>query len=245
MSAPLRLVFAGAAGRMGRALLPGLRATEGLAVVGEVEKDDDLAAVARAAAADVVVDFTEPSTAARNARAILAAEAQGVVGTTGFRPEELDALDAEARERGRGLLVAPNFSLGVLLTMRFAEEAARLFPRVEVVEAHHDGKKDAPSGTARETARRLAAAGASGGPLGDASRGLSVDGVAVHSLRLPGVMARQEVVFGGPGESLTIRHDALSRECYLPGVVAAVRWIPGRVGLFRGLEEALRAPSRG
>jgi 4-hydroxy-tetrahydrodipicolinate reductase len=236
---PVRIVFAGAAGRVGRGLLPGLRSAEGIAVVGEVEKGEDLVDAVRRAKADVVVDFTEPASAMPNARAILRSGADGVIGTTGFREEDLDALDREARAAARGLLVAPNFALGAVLAMRFAEEAARHFPRVEVIEAHHEGKKDAPSGTAQRAAERLVRAGARPGPGGGASRGSDVGGVRVHSLRLPGVLARLEVRFGSDGESLVLAHDATSRDCYLPGVLLAIRRVRGTKGLLRGLESVL------
>ena len=233
----VRVAFAGAAGRMGRALLPGLRAAEDLDVVAEIEEGDDLEARVRDAKADVVVDFTVPASAVPNARALLAAGAHGVVGTTGFTEPDLAALDARAREVGRGLVIAPNFALGMVLLQRVAEEAARHLPAVEIDETHHTAKLDAPSGTAYDTARRIArAGGAPGRPGGEASRGLDVDGVHVHSLRLPGITARQEVHFGGPGEALLLRHDAAGRECYLPGVLDAIRAVLSRVGLVRGLE---------
>lgn len=236
----LRVVFAGADGRMGRALLPGLERADGIEIVGRVEKGEDLAERARAGRADVVVDFTVPEAAVGNAEAILAAGCQGVIGTTGFTPADLDRLDAAARDAGRGLLVAPNFALGMVLLQRFAEEAVRHFPQVEIVETHHEGKLDVPSGTALATARRLAARGGrSPAPSDDAARGLDADGVRVHSLRLPGVAARQEVHFGAPGETLVIRHDAPDRACYLPGVLAGIRGVVGRVGLVRGLAALL------
>ncbi len=241
--APLRVVFSGARGRMGRVLVPRLATTPGLSLVGEVEKGDDLTGVARAMRADVVIDFTEPSAAVPNARAILAAGAQGVIGTTGFEDADLDALDEEAHAAKRGLLVAPNFSIGMVLLQRFAELAAERFPDVEIVETHHPGKRDAPSGTAIATARRLARVGGrSLSGASEASRGLDVDGVRVHSLRLPGVVARQEVFFGGLGERLRLEHDVEGRECFLPGVVLAVRRMPGRVGLLRGLDALLDLP---
>ncbi len=138
--------------------------------------------------------------------------------------------------------MAPNFSVGILLMQRFAEEAMRWFPRVEITETHHEGKLDSPSGTALHTARLLAAAGATPGPSSDGEgRGLSVEGVQVHSRRLPGIHARQEVHLAGSSESLTLAHDALSRDCYLAGVVAAIRAMTGRVGLLRGLETILFA----
>ena len=236
----MRVVFAGSRGRMGCALLPGLHAEDGLEVVAEVDQGDDLAEAIRAHDADVVVDFTTPASAVPNARAILQGGVQGVIGTTGFSLADLDALDLEARNAGRGLLIAPNFSLGMILLQRFAEETARFFPRVEIIETHHEGKLDAPSGTAQRTAERLAAAGAQAGPAGeDTARGLDVDGVRVHSRRLPGIQAHQQVLFAGDAETLTLEHHALSRDCYLAGVVAGIRAMPGRVGVLRGLEAVL------
>ena len=236
----IRVAFAGAAGRMGRALLPGLRGAEDVEVVAEIEKDDDLEARTRETQADVVVDFTEPASAAQNARSLLAAGAHGVIGTTGFTEADLEALDERAREAGRGLIVAPNFALGMVLLQRFAVEAARYLPAAEIVETHHTAKLDAPSGTAYDTARRMARAGGRAGRAGsEPSRGLEVEGIHVHSLRLPGITARQEVHFGGPGEALLLRHDAAGRDCYLPGVLAAIRAVPAQVGLVRGLEDVL------
>ncbi len=237
----IRVAFAGAKGRMGRALVPGIAAADGVDLVAEIEKGDDLVRIVRDASAHVVVDFTEPATALANAQAILRAGAHGVIGTTGFEKGDLDILGQEAASAGRGILVAPNFALGMVLLQRFAAEAAPYFARVEIVETHHPGKLDAPSGTAADTAWRLAAAGAPPSPGSEPSRGLDIDGVRVHSLRLPGVIARQEVHFGGDGETLVLRHDAAGRDCYLPGVLRAVRAMPGRVGLLRGLEAVLFA----
>lgn len=239
----IRVALSGAAGRMGRVVLPGLEGTPGIEVVARIEKDDDLVAAARAARAEVVVDFTTPGAAAGNARKILEAGCCGVIGTTGFSEADLVDLDARARAAGLGLLVAPNFALGSILLQRFAAEAARLLTRCEIVEYHHDGKADAPSGTALRTAEAIAAAGSgagggpSGGPAG--ARGVEHHGVRIHAVRLPGFVAHQEVIFGGLGEVLTLRHDAISRECYLPGVVLGVRAIRGKVGLLRGLETLL------
>lgn len=240
MTERTRVAFAGARGRMGLALLPGLAAAPDVEIVAEIEKGDDLVRLVRETGATVVVDFTEPASAMANARAILSAGAFGVIGTTGFTEADLDALDEAAREANRGLIVAPNFALGMVLLQRFAEEAARYLSTVEIVETHHPLKLDAPSGTAYDTARRVARAGAQPGrPGSEPSRGLDVDGVRVHSLRLPGISARQEVHFGGTGEALLLRHDAAGRDCYLPGVLAAVRAVPGTVGLVRGLEDVL------
>jgi 4-hydroxy-tetrahydrodipicolinate reductase len=149
-----------------------------------------------------------------------------VVGATGWTDAERAALGAEAEKRGLGALIVPNFALGAVLMMRFAEMAARYFPTVEIVELHHDAKKDAPSGTARSTAERIVAAG---GPAH----------VPIHSVRLRGLVAHQEVLFGGDGELLTLRHDALSREAFAAGILAAVRAVRGLRGLTVGLDGIL------
>jgi 4-hydroxy-tetrahydrodipicolinate reductase len=171
-----------------------------------------------------------------------------VIGTTGFSEADLQDLDRRARAKGLLLLVAPNFSLGAVVLERLAAEAARHFPRCEIVEAHHDGKKDAPSGTALATAARVGGAGSGGAraaasAASEASRGLDRSGVRVHSVRLPGLVAHQDVLFGREGEVLTLRHDVTSRTCYVEGVLRAVHWVAAsaRAGLVRGLEEVLFA----
>ena len=168
---------------------------------------------------DVAVDFTRPEAVTENAARCLAAHVPVVIGTTGF---DAAAIDAHAREAGVPCFHAPNFSQGAVLMMRFAEEAARSFPRAEIVELHNEGKRDAPSGTAKATAVRMGTE------------------PAIHSVRLPGLVAHQEVIFGGPGETLTIRHDTTSREAFVPGVLLAlerVRELPP--GLTVGLEALL------
>ena len=168
---------------------------------------------------DAAVDFTRPDAVLGNVERCLAARVPVVIGTTGF---DLEALDRAARDAGVPCFFAPNFAVGAVLMMRFAEEAARAFPRAEIVELHADTKLDAPSGTAKATAARM------GGS------------VPIHSVRLPGLVAHQEVIFGGPGETLTIRHDTTSREAFVPGVLRAldaVRSLPP--GLTVGLEALL------
>jgi 4-hydroxy-tetrahydrodipicolinate reductase len=168
---------------------------------------------------DVAVDFTRPDAVLANAERCLAAGVPFVVGTTGFDVAELDRMAGEA---GIPCFFAPNFALGAVLMMRFAEEASASFPRAEIVELHADTKRDAPSGTARATAERMA---------GD---------VAIHSVRLPGLVAHQEVILGGPGETLTIRHDTTSREAFAPGVLRAVETVRSLPpGLTVGLERLL------
>jgi 4-hydroxy-tetrahydrodipicolinate reductase len=174
---------------------------------------------------DAAIDFTTPEAAAGNVRASLERSLPAVVGTSGLDGRELEQLDELARERSTAVFVAPNFAIGAVLMMRFATEAAEHFPRAEIIELHHETKRDAPSGTARATAERLP-----GDP-------------AVHSVRLPGLVAHQEVLLGGDGQLLTIRHDTLSREAFVPGVLLAVEKIHTLPpGLTVGLERLLEAP---
>ena len=237
----IRVAFAGARGRMGRALVPALHEQEDVQVVAEIEVDDDLGGVLRTSNAQVLIDFTAPHAARGNAETALDAGVHILLGTTGLDAADREALDAKARMADRAVLVAPNFALGMILLQKFADELAQHFPDVEVYERHHTGKVDAPSGTARRTAERLAAQGARSPttPSGDTARGLDVAGVRVHSARLPGIHAQQDVVFGTDDEGIVLRHEAYSRRCYLPGILLALRAIEGHVGLLYGLEALL------
>lgn len=203
----MKIAFFGAGGKVGSVLEPALR-TAGHEVVDARE--------AGPAGCDAAVDFTRPDAVVGNVERCLEAGVPVVIGTTAF---DADAVDARSREAGVPCFFAPNFSPGAVLMMRLAEEAARTFPRAEIVELHHEGKRDAPSGTARTTAERMGTH------------------PAIHSVRLPGLVAHQEVIFGGPGETLTIRHDTTSREAFVPGVLLAlekVRDLPP--GLTVGLD---------
>jgi len=206
---------------------------------------------------DVVVDFSNPEATMTAARALLPAGTHLVSGTTGLSDAAFDELRRLAEGDGGNAVWAPNFALGAVLGMHFATIAARWYPAAEVIELHHDRKVDAPSGTALRTARKIAAARgadgapnaapgaargvASGAPSGEASpaRGQDVDTVRVHAVRLPGLVAHQEVIFGGAGEVLTIRHDSLDRASFMPGVLLAVRAVASRPGLTLGLEPLL------
>lgn len=240
-----RVVVVGSKGRVGSRIVAGLRGASDLTLAGEVDLGDDLEKTLRASRADVAIDFTTPKVVFANVRTILSCGVHAVVGTTGLAPDQLSALDGIAREKKVACLIAPNFALGAVLMMRFAEEAARHFPWVEIVERHHEKKLDAPSGTAALTARRIAKARSEAPAPAEetesapGARGGRVDEVPVHSLRLPGSLAHQEVYFGGPGETLVIRHDATDRDAYLPGVLLAARRIGGRAGLIPGLENLL------
>jgi len=209
----LKVLLFGARGKVGSVLGPRL-ADAGHEVTG-IESAGDVDPVGH----DAAVDFTTPAAARGNVERCLLAGVPCVVGTTGLASEDLAAFDALARDHGVQCLVVPNFALGAVLMMRFAGEAGRHFPRAEIVELHHETKRDAPSGTATATAELLS---------GD---------VSIHSVRLPGLIAHQEVLFGGDGQLLTIRHDTLSREAFVPGVLLALerlRELPA--GLTVGLE---------
>lgn len=243
----LRVVVAGAGGRMGSEACAAVEAADDLALHARVGRDDDLGAVLDGA--DVLVDLSVPDASPGHVAAAVQAGVHAVVGTTGWDDDRLGTVrDQLAGRPGVGVLVAPNFSVGALLVTGFAVAAARFFPSVEVVELHHPDKVDAPSGTAVRTARLIAAARREAG-VPDApdatttalpgARGADVDGVPVHSVRLRGLLAHQEVLLGGPGETVTLRHDSLDRSSFMPGVLLGVRQVGSHPGLTVGLEHWL------
>jgi 4-hydroxy-tetrahydrodipicolinate reductase len=240
----------GARGRMGAEVVRAVDAAEDLELVAMVDERDWLFNVADAGA-QVVVDFTRPDSVMDNIRFCIDQNIHCVVGTTGFDQERLDTIAQWLEPKPEvGVLIAPNFGIGAVLLMRFAQEAARFFPSVEIVELHHPQKVDAPSGTAARTARLVAdarrAAGVPAAP--DATReqdslpgarGADVDGIPVHAVRLSGLVAHQEVLMGAAGETLTLRHDSYDRASFMPGVLLAVREIGRRPGLTVGIESLL------
>ncbi len=256
----IRVGVVGATGRMGREVCRAVAADPELALVaaisrsaagrsladevglegdeGSVRLADRLEALVDAEV-EVLVDFTAPAHAPEHVAWGIDHGIHVVVGTTGFE------IDDAWREAPVGVVVAPNFAIGAVLLMRFAEQAAAHLPSAEVIELHHDQKADAPSGTALLTARRIAAArgDAPPAPAGDdahpGARGADVDGVRVHSVRLPGLVAHEEVLFGGQGQTLTIRHDSTDRTSFMPGVLLAIKAVAGRPGLTVGLDELL------
>jgi 4-hydroxy-tetrahydrodipicolinate reductase len=248
---PITVLVSGAKGRMGQEVVRAVRAEADLRLVGETDLGDDLAGAIRSSRAQVVVDFTHPDAAAANTEAILRSGASPVVGTTGFTTDDIRRLQELATSFGRGGVIAPNFAIGAVLLMRFAAEAARFFPDVEIIELHHERKVDAPSGTALKTAElireRLDRAGAAPNPASRpggheivaGARGGKYLDIPIHSVRLPGFVAHQEVIFGGPGQILTLRHDAPARESFMPGVILAVREAPALERLVYGLEAIL------
>jgi 4-hydroxy-tetrahydrodipicolinate reductase len=201
----------------------------------------DLAAAIASCEPQVMVDFTHPTAVEGNVRTALAAGVHCVVGTTGVPFSAWDALAADFP--GPCLFVAPNFAIGAVLLMRFSAMAARYMPHVEIIELHHDRKADAPSGTAIRTAamiaearREVPVAPGRETEVAEGARGALVDGVYVHSVRLPGLVAHQEVIFGGVGQTLTLRHDSIDRTSFMPGVLLAVREVGSRSGLVVGLD---------
>jgi 4-hydroxy-tetrahydrodipicolinate reductase len=256
----IKVLVSGAAGRMGREVVRAVLAEADLELVAAVDPahagrplgedstitcSADLALAIEGSSPDVMVDFTHPSAVAGNIAVALARGVHCVVGTTGLAEDSLQSLAASAQPE-TCLFVAPNFAVGAVLMMRFAAEAARFMPHVEIIELHHDRKADAPSGTALRTASLIAET-RSGVPespgreteIAEGARGALVDDVTIHSVRLPGLVAHQEVLFGGQGQTLSIRHDSIDRTSFMPGVVLAIRGVIGRSGLVVGLEQLM------
>lgn len=255
----IRVLVSGAAGRMGREVVNTVLSADDLELVAAVDPahadepvagtqlrvSGDLAAAIEQTKPDVMVDFTHPSVVAGNIATGLGRGVHCVVGTTGIDTDSLEALAAGAQD-GACLFVAPNFALGAVLMMRFAAEAAKYLPHVEILELHHDKKADAPSGTALRTAALIAETRACVPPspgreteVAEGARGALVEDVTIHSVRLPGLVAHQEVLFGGQGQTLSIRHDSIDRTGFMPGVLLAIRGVMGRSGLVFGLEQLM------
>jgi 4-hydroxy-tetrahydrodipicolinate reductase len=260
----ISVVINGASGRMGQEITKAVIREPGLKVVGAVEKEvtqryfalaetpelvpfsSDLDSLLKDCNADVVVDFTNAEASVAAARIATKQKVNMVIGTTGLSEENLAEIEQLCQANGVGAVVAPNFSLGAALLIHLAKFAAKFFDHAEIIEMHHDKKADAPSGTAMATARAMSQV--HGKPfiypevkrevLGD-TRGGQLDGIAIHSLRMPGFMAGQEVIFSGAGETLRLGHNAIGRECYLPGVILAIKEVTKRKGLTYGLDALL------
>lgn len=244
----LRVGVLGARGKVGAEVVRAVEAADDLVLSAQIDAGDPIETLTKTGT-QIVVDFTHPDVVMANLAFCIDQGIHAVVGTTGFDDQRLaDLRERLAAQPDTGVLIAPNFSIGAILMMRFAALAAPFYESVEVVEYHHPTKADAPSGTARRTAELIAQArrAAGAGPSPDATstaldgaRGADVDGVAVHALRIRGMIAHQEVVLGGLGETLTIRHDSMDRASFTPGVLVGVRRIAEFPGLTVGLEHFL------
>jgi 4-hydroxy-tetrahydrodipicolinate reductase len=248
LSGVIKVGVLGARGKVGAEVCRAVESAEDLELVAQIDVDDELDDLVKSGA-EAVVDFTHPDVVMDNLEFCVDHGIHAVVGTTGFDDERLDLLRSWLGDSpSTGVLIAPNFSIGAILMMRFAVEAAPFYESVEVVELHHPDKADAPSGTARRTAQLIAAARREAGsaPVPDATstslegaRGADVEGIRVHGLRIRGLVAHQEVILGGVGETLTIRHDSLDRASFTPGVLVGLRTIGSHPGLTVGLETFL------
>lgn len=251
----IRVGVLGAAGRMGQEVCRAVEGDATLRLTARIEAGQSGAdsrqwdAIDALSNADVVVDFTHPDAVMGNLREAISRGVSVVVGTTGFDADRIAQVEGWLADAPHvGVLMAPNFALGAVLTQHFAVTAAKFYDAVEIIELHHERKVDAPSGTAMSTARAVAAALRRGGrtPIADptthgldGARGADVDGVRVHAVRLPGLVAHEQVLFGSTGELLTIRHDSIDRTSFMPGVLLAVKAVRGRPGLTLGLEALL------
>lgn len=242
----MRVAVLGAKGKVGATMVAAVQAADDLTLSAEVDAGDALSLLTDSGT-QVVIDFTHPDVVMDNLKFLIDNGIHAVVGTTGFTAERIELVRSWlAAKPGVAVLIAPNFAIGAVLSMHFAVQAARHFESVEVIELHHPHKADAPSGTATRTAALIAEARKGLPPNPDATstglpgaRGADVDGVPVHSVRLAGLVAHQEVLFGTMGETLTIRHDSIDRTSFVPGVLLAVRRVAEFPGLTIGLEPLL------
>lgn len=241
----IRAGVLGSNGRMGATVCQAIAAASDCVLVAELDIANDLAELV-SKKVQVVVDFTTPDVLMANLEFLAKNNIHAVVGTTGFDAARLDKVAQLFNQSEANVVIAPNFGLAAVLMMQFAQLAAPYFESVEIIELHHPRKADAPSGTAKRTAELIAQARTGVPPMPDAStdvvagaRGANISGIPVHSVRLQGLVAHQEVLFGGPGESLSIRHDSYDRESFMPGVLLAIRKVSEIPGLTFGLEELI------
>ncbi len=270
MGDKIRVAVAGAAGRMGKAAVRAVAAQPDMTLVaalgrsrgigqdaGTIAGTGSLGVSVTASVADlldakpdVLVDFSPGTAAVEHARAAIPVGVSPVIGATGMSAADLESLTALSASRRVGAVAAPNFAVGAVLMIEFSRVAAKYFPHAEIIELHHDRKRDAPSGTALKTAAAVASARSiPPAPAGEeemvtGARGGRADGIPVHSVRLPGLVAHQMVIFGGQGQTLTIRHDSINEESFMPGLLLAVRKVRSQVGLVYGLEKLLELTLR-
>ena len=240
-----KVIVNGALGRMGSLSSAAIDADPELELVGRTDKGDDLLAEVKAQKADVVVDFTVASVCLENAKLIVEAGARPVIGTSGFTEQQVSEVRKVCEKSSVGGIIAPNFSISAVLMMKFSAAAVKYMPNCEIIEYHHPGKEDSPSGTAIKTAELVASSRSaeletrSEKDILPGSRGADLNGIKIHALRLPGVIANQEVVFGGHDETLTIKSDCLSRQAFMPGVCLSCKKVMELDHLVYGLENLL------
>ena len=243
---PTSVIINGAKGHMGKAAVEAVNADPALTLAAALGAKDDLAAAINEFKADVVVDLTIASAVYSNTKVIIEAGAHPVIGTTGLTPAQLEELTALSASKNLGGLIVPNFSIGAVLMMRYAQDCAKYLPHAEIIEMHHNKKQDAPSGTAMRTAELIHAAQGGEGKYHQTahenaagSRGAKFHNVALHAIRLPGFLAHQRVIFGSTGETLTVEHNAINRDCFMPGVLLACKKVSELNTLTVGLDAIL------
>jgi len=239
---PIKVIINGAQGKMGKTTVESIADQADLQLVASSDHDNDLAAIIQEHKADIVIDFTSPQSIFEQTQTIIANNARPIIGTTGLTLDQVDTLKKQCDEKSLGGIIAPNFSLTAVLMMRYAQDAAKYFPDAEIIEMHHPQKVDAPSGTAKKTAELMNAARhtvSDNQPHQDLARGENYQGISIHSVRLPGLVAHQAVIFGGLDETLTIRQDTITRKAFMPGVFLACRKVMELDHLVYGLENIL------
>ena len=222
----IKILVNGALGKMGLQVVAAVSKEPDLELVAKIDVNDDLAETIRKTKPDAVIDFTSPKSAMNNIRIAAQNKCHVIVGTTGITEKDLQEIKGLCEKNGINILVAPNFAVGAVLMMKYAADAAKYMPKAEIIELHHDKKLDAPSGTALKTAEMM-------------KQSSTMKDIPIHSVRLPGFVANQEVIFGGLGQTLTIKHETSSRESFMPGVILAAKKIKGLKGLTYGLENIL------
>ena len=242
----IKVLINGAFGRMGQMAAKTISTNANFELAGQTGREYQLDKAIKDSGAEVVIDFTQPDCVFANANIIIDSGARPVIGTSGLTLDQIHTLQEKCAALKLGGLIAPNFSLGGVLMMKHAKEIVKYMPNVEIIEYHHDGKADSPSGTALRTAEILAASrnNVNQPPKANienipGARGANAHNIPIHSIRLPGFLAHQEVIFGGTGETLTIRHDSIDRECFMPGIRLACEKVMTLDKLVYGLEEVL------
>lgn len=241
----IRVIVNGAQGKMGSLACNTLENHSEFTLVGQLSRNDNLEEAIKEAQADVVVDLTRADCVYENSLSIIQAGARPVIGSSGLIPSQIDELIKQCTAKNLGGIIAPNFSIGAVLMMIFAKKASEYFPEVEIIESHHQQKLDAPSGTALKTASMIASARKALKKelelkeLIPGSRGGYCEQINIHSIRLPGILARQEVLFGSQGETLSITHNSIDRNCFMPGVILACQKVIHLTELVYGLEYIL------